>query len=112
MLYEAASLAIPAPADLRAQNDELLWSSAAELRVCGPFAALGYPKHGPICISGSRLWMPRRARGETRVASRRGAVDDQVEAFKEFEGHEWYGGGVATTVATRRAAVMEGRMCA
>eukprot|EP00439_Symbiodinium_sp_Y106_P085372 s1008_g28.t1 len=34
-------------ADLRAQNDELLRSSAAELRVCGPFPALGCPEHGP-----------------------------------------------------------------
>ena len=60
---EAASLAIPAPADLRAKNHELLWPSAAELRVCGPFAALGYPEHGPICFSGSRLRMPRAREG-------------------------------------------------
>ena len=46
-----------------AQNHELLWPSAAELRVCGPFAALGDPEHGPICFSGSRLRMPRAREG-------------------------------------------------
>ena len=29
----------------------------------GPFAALGYPEHGPICFSGSRLRMPRAREG-------------------------------------------------
>ena len=51
--------AMPAPAELRAQDNEFLRSSAAQLRVCGPLAALGDPEHCPVCISGSRLWMPR-----------------------------------------------------
>ena len=58
VMHEAASFAIPAPPDLRAQHHALLRPRAAELRVGGPHAALGHPEHGSVRISGAQLWMP------------------------------------------------------